>query len=785
MKVSLNWLREYVDIDCPTDEYCERMTMTGTKVESVEVLGEDITHVVVGRVSEMRRHENSDHLWVCKVDVGDRVLQIVTGAQNVNEGDLVPVALDGASLPKGVRIKTGKLRGVVSEGMLCSIGELGLTLHDFPYACEDGIFILREECVPGDDIRDVCMLNDTVVDFELTFNRPDCLGFLGIAGESAAALDKTARIPSPPATEGVLPPSLLSVEVKDTDLCSRYCAAVVKNVRIKPSPLWLRSRLRAAGVRPINNIVDITNYVMLEYGQPMHAFDAALIGSGRIIVRRAAEGEKITTLDGTECSLEAGMLVIADGEKPVALAGIMGGANSEISDSTCNVIFESACFDRSSVRTTSRRLNVRSESSRRFEKGLAPSNAMPALCRALELVRLLDAGEPEPGSIDICSADIGARTIPFDHERVNSLLGTSLSYEDMSELLSKVGMTANGNSLIVPAIRSDMVNNADIAEEVVRLYGFEKIEPTLFAGRMTAGGLNERQRFETVLKQTMCARGYSEAYTYSFVSPRSYSKAMIEFDPKDDVVIINPLGEDTSAMRRTAVVSLAESLSRNFSRRVESARLFELATVYKKRDDGLADETKQLVIASYGCGDFYDMKGDIEELFAALRAKCSFSRCTDVPYLHPGMSASVESDGAVIGCFGRVHPDFADNCSLPHEALFAMLDAEKLFAASAEEPSYKPLPQYPAITRDLALICDEDVQAGDIVLKIVSSGNLVESAQAFDVYSGKGVEPGKKSIAFRVVLRSGEKTLSDDEADNAVAKILKRLEREDNITLRS
>ena len=799
MKVSLNWLKDYVKFDLSDRDYAELMTGTGTKVETIERLGEDIENVVAGRINSVTPHPDSDHLVICIVDVGgEKPLQIVTGAQNVNAGDLVPVCLNGAKLPGGKVIKTGKLRGVVSEGMLCSLSELGLTVHDFPYAIEDGIFIMQEPCRLGDDIRDVLRLRDTVVDFELTFNRPDCLALLGIARETAASAGVPLEYSAPEvhtAGDGDDISNYLSVTVKEPALCPRYTARAVKNVRIEPSPLWMRARLRACGIRPINNIVDITNYVMLEYGQPMHAFDASYISSKSIVVRRAAEGERITTLDGNVRELTTDMLCIADGEKPVALAGIMGGENSEITDKTAAVILESANFSRSSIRRTSRAVGLRTDASRRYEKGIPPCATMSAIDRACELITQLGAGTIIDGTIDVCNADVNSRTVDFDYKKINALLGIELSEAEMRALLEKLFFRFDGDGwMIVPPYRGDIVNTADIAEEVVRLYGFDKIPATRFAGRVTEGGESAYQKYCARLNAGMTGLGFFETYTYSFISPKVYDKlALAADDPlRDGIRLLNPLGDDTSVMRTTAVGSLLGALSYNRSRRIPACALFENATVYAKPDadtpaDRFSKEEKQLVFGFYGSGDFYDLKGVAVALTEALHiGALRFAADATVPYFHPGRCAAVYAGGTLLGRIGQLHPTVCDSFELSGDVYAGVFSTEALFAASQTEWEYTPLPGYPAVERDLALVMDESTEAGTVEDAIRSyAGKSLCGVTVFDVYTGKGVADGKKSVAFRLSFRLPDKTMNDSEVDAAVTKILRRLESEKDITLRT
>lgn len=793
MEVSLNWLKDYVKLPEDIKKFCDEMTMTGTKVEGYKVLGSDIENVVVGKIMSTEAHPDSDHLIICQIDVGrEEKLQIVTGAQNVKAGDIVPVCLDGAKLPGGKTIKTGKLRGVLSQGMLCSLGELGLTVNDFPYAIEDGIFLIEEECNLGDDIRGVCKLNDTIVEFELTFNRPDCLSYIGIAREAAATFGEKTVIPEPKVVEskGEKASDYIKVNVHNTELCPRYTARVVKNVKIAPSPLWLRAKLRAAGVRPINNIVDITNFVMLEYGQPMHAFDYEYIKSREINVRNANAGEEIVTLDGVTRALTPEMLVIADGSRAVALAGVMGGENSEITDSTVTVVFESANFARESIRKTSKAVGLRTESSAKFEKGLPAVNTLPAVDRACELVNLLGCGEVVEGIIDINNADISERVVAYDRAKINALLGTDISDEEMDKILASVELIADGKGgLIVPPYRSDIINTADIAEEVVRLYGFDNIEPTMFKGAADLGGRTPHEAFRYRINEAMAGLGYCESCTYSFVSPKSLAKINIPDDSElyDFIRLINPLGEDTSVMRTHPLPSMLEVLSRNVNRKVEKCRMSEIMTLYF-RDGDLSNEKKSLCFAfTPDCGGFYNLKADAEALFTRLNIRArDYVAVSDNPSFHPGRCANVVVGGTVIGTIGEVHPLVCENYDLPRGVCAAIISTELLLDSVKTERGYIPLPVYPAMERDIALICDKNHEAGKLLADIRSyAGKSLEDAFVFDVYRGKGVEDGKKSVAVRLVFRLADRTLTDEEADAGVKKILKKLESEQGIVLRS
>ena len=792
MKLSREWLGEYTTIGAPDKEYCDAMTMSGSKVEGWEVTGSEISRVVVGRVISMERHTNSDHMWVCKIDVGgERELQIVTGAQNVNIGDLVPVALDGSTLPGGKEIRTGKLRGELSEGMLCSLGELGLEQRDFPYAIEDGIFILEEDCVPGDDIRDVCGLNDSVVEFEITNNRPDCLSVRGLARESACTFHTPLTFAEPTVTAGHGDiHEKLSVEIKDAELCPRYTARMVKNIKIAPSPKWMRRRLRASGVRPINNIVDITNYVMLEYGQPMHAFDYACLHDGKIIVRRAEEGESLRTLDGNDHALTPGMLVIADPEGPVALAGVMGGANSEITDETTTIVFESANFLGHSIRKTAIALGMRTDASGRFEKGLDLFATVPAVDRACELVEMLGAGEVFDGTIDVLAKEPETTFIELDDKRINALLGTDIPREFMADTLTSLGFELNGNTLTVPSWRGDCTMLADIAEECARFWGYDKIEATDIRGAATQGGYSEKTLFVRKLGTACRAMGYTEVMTYSFVSPSSLDKIKVPADSplRDNYRILNPLGEDTSVMRTTALPSMLGVLSTNLSRRNMEAKLYEMATVYKKQPGKmLADERTVLTLGAYGGDvDFFVLKGAVEALLCAARTPdVRFTADTETAAFHPGRCAAVWSGDTRLGTLGQIHPDVCAAYGLDGATYCAEIDVVLLHDLEGAEPVYTPLPRFPAITRDIAVVCDVSVPVGELTECIrKAEKNVLRGVKLFDVYTGVGIPEGKKSVAFSLTLRSDDGTLTDDHAEEAVRAILDALREQHGAVIR-
>ena len=798
MNLSMNWLSDFVDVkDVDIKAFCDRMTDTGSKVEGYEILGKDIENIIVSRVVKMEKHPDSDHLWICQVDIGaEELSQIVTGAQNVFEGAIVPAAVPVAKLPGDVTIKAGKLRGVPSNGMLCSFGELGLDSHDCPGEFADGIWILGEEYADriGEDIRDVMMLNDQVVEFEITSNRPDCLSVIGLAREAGVSFDRPFTLTAPAVKgcgDGDKVENHLSVKIDCPDLCYRYTGRVVKNVRIAPSPLWLRRRLRAAGVRPINNIVDITNYVMLEYGQPMHAFDAACLDGSAITVRRATEGEQFRSLDDQDHTLTADMMVIADDNKAVALAGVMGGANSEITDTTTKVVFESACFNGASVRVTAKKNGMRTESSSRFEKGLDPENALPALQRACELVELLSAGDVVDGVIDVYPTKSEPVVLPLEVERINRFLGVDLSADYMKDVLTKLECKVEGDKVLVPSFRSDLTCMNDLAEEIIRIYGYNEIPTGTMCAEATRGGRTEKQSFEVALEQAMYGMGYSQIHTFSFISPKFYDKIRLPEDSalRRSVTILNPLGEDTSVMRTTAVPSLLEVLARNNNFSNENVRLFEVASVYYPNEDDsqLPEEKKVLTVGAYGKTDFYAMKGVIENVLAlgGIEKASYLSYGEDATY-HPGRCAKVlATDGTELGIFGQVHPLTAANYGIDTPTYVAALDFDAIFAHRAGTVEYKPLPKFPATTRDFSFVVDEALEVGTLIAAMErAGGKLVESVSLFDMYRGPQLGEGKKSVSLRVSLRAADRTLTVEEADKVSSKILGSLEHLMGITIR-
>ena len=795
MKLNRKWLNEeFVDLSgVPDREFVETMTIAGQKVETYERLDAELRNVVVGRVVSITRHTNSDHMWVCQIDVGaGEPVQIVTGAQNVHEGDLVPVAQHNSWLLGGVHITKGKLRGEVSNGMLCSLKELGLTLNDFPYAIEDGIWILQEDCKPGDDINTVIGNDDTVVDFEITNNRPDCYSILGLAREAAAAFNKPMRHHDPVvrgSAAGELS-ELLEVEVPAEDLCRRYTARMVRNVKIAPSPKWLRQRLRANGVRPINNIVDITNYVMLEYGQPMHAFDYRYVGSGKIIVRRSEPGEALTTLDGNVRTLTPGMLVIADETKPIGLAGIMGGENSEIMDDTVDVVFESANFNGTSIRQTALALGMRTEASGKFEKNIDPLLTLPAVDRACELVELLGAGEVMDGVIDVLNDIPEPRTIELEPDRINALLGTDISEADMVEYLRRLEIPVEGHEIRVPSWRPDLVGMADIAEEVGRLFGYNNIPTTTFRGAATEGGYTEAMKLENRAGSLCRSLGYSEILTYSFVSPSIFDQIRLPEDSslRNAMRIQNPLGEDASIMRTVALPSMLAILARNNAYHNDAVKLYELAKVYlPKPGQTLPDEPKHLVLGTYGeHEDFFKMKGEIEAFLRGMNVpEARYTAEKHDPTFHPGRCARVSVGGVDLGCFGQIHPLVARSYGIDGEIFAAELNFTALLSLQLPEKTYTPLPKYPAVTRDIAVVCDEAVTVAALSDCIrAAGGKLLRSVELFDIYRGKGIASGSKSAAFRLTLRADDRTLTDADSDGVVSAVLAALEKELSAKLR-
>ena len=793
MNVSYKWLRQYTPVDVDEKTFVHEMCMTGTEVTGYEKSSDIIKNCVVGKILDIQKHENADKLVVCQVDVGkDSPIQIVTAATNVFVGAVVPVALDGSTLFGGVNIKKGKLRGVLSDGMFCSVAELGLTVADYEGAIEDGILILKDDMPIGEDICKALGLDDTVFIADIATNRPDCLSIRGIAREAAVTFDKPYIVETPSVKgEGVDVNDYLTVTVDDPELCPRYSARVVTDIKIAPSPKWMVERLRSCGIRSINNIVDITNYVMLEYGQPMHAFDYSCLKGGKINVRRAKDGEKTVTLDGQERTLSSDMLVIADAERAVAVAGIMGGENSEIKDTTEMIVFESANFDGPTVRKGAKGLGMRTDASALFEKRLDPQMTVEALDRACELVEMLGAGKVSKNYIDVDNSDKMLKKIELDVDWINHYVDIDMSDAEMKRVFTALGMTVDGNTVTVPSFRSDIESIYDLSEEAARIYGYDKIPAKDFRAEIRTGGLTERQKFDKKTGILMRACGYTEIMTFSFVSPKSLDKICLPADHalRKCLKIMNPLGEDTSVMRTTGLPSLLEVAARNYSFRAERAALYELATVYipAESETELPEEKKILTAGIYGEGvDFFTVKGAVQQVLAQLHiSKVKFKPCTDAPSYHPGRTACVYSGDTYLGIVGQLHPTVAKNYGINTEVYAFEFDMNSLYDCRGGVSEYKPVPKYPAVTRDLSLVCKNEVYSGDIEEKIKKAGRpLLESIKVFDVYTGLQVAHGYKSIAYALVLRSPDHTLGDEEIDAAMKKIISVLEA-DGIYLRA
>ena len=805
----MKWLGDYVKADMPIKDFCHALTMSGSKVECYEKEGSSISNVVVGKILSKGPHENADALFVCQVDIGaEAPIQIVTNAKNVKEGDLVPVALDGAVLPEG-KIKKCKMRGVESFGMFCGLDTLGLTAHDFPYADPEGIFVIEEDCKPGDDIHTAIGLDDTSVEFEITSNRPDCLSVIGLARETAATYGTELNVKAPEfkGVDGDIN-SMLKVDIHNTEKCQRYCAGIVKNVKIGPSPRWMRERLRASGVRPINNFVDITNYVMLEYGQPMHAFDLRYVEGAHINVRNAKNGEKIMTLDGVERELTEDMLVIADEKKPVAVAGIMGGEYSGIMDDTTTVVFESAYFEPTQVRRTSKALKLKSDASSRYEKGVDRLISMTCLKRAFELVEELGAGEVLNTVIDCDYTDKTPAAVDFSADWINNFLGTDISEADMIKYLERLEFKVENGKVIAPSFRIDIGCKADIAEEVARIYGYNNIPSTDFRG-VARAEFTEEQKFVRTLRNAASALGGYEIATYSFVSPKYFDKIKLPADSKlrKVVRIVNPLGEDTSVMRTSTIPSMLDVLSFNYNNRNDKACLYEISKEYLPAEEekpfingdtlansgkqkhmykySLPDEPQRLTIGMYGGdADFYTLKGMVEQILAELKIEdVEYLRAGDRDVfdekyaLHPGRSAVIIKDGKHLGIMGEVHPDVQETYEIGVKTYVAKLNIPELMEAAADKITYQPLPKFPATTRDLSLLVDEDMPVAELEKAIKGAvGKILEKVSLFDVYRSDDMKKnGKKSIAYSISMRSHEGTLTDEQADGAMKRVLKAL----------
>lgn len=785
MNLSLKWLNDFVNIDVTPKKYADELTMSGSKVEGFKCAGDEIKNVVVGKIISIEKHPDAEKLQICMLDVGEKEpVQIVTGAKNVTVGDFVPVAKDGSHLPNGKEINAGKLRGVMSYGMLCSLSELNLTKNDYPYAIEDGIFIMQEDCKVGQDIKEVLGLDDVVVEFEITSNRPDCLSVIGLARETAATFGVPFQVGTPKVTEsdGKIE-DYISVKVSESTLCPRYCARVVKNVKIEPSPNWMRERLRSSGVRPINNIVDITNYVMLEYGQPMHAFDYECISGKQINVRVAANGEKMNTLDGNERELDSSCLVIADETKAVALAGIMGGENSEIKDSTKTVVFESANFFGAGVRLTAKKVGLRTESSGRFEKGLDPNNALLALERACELIVELKAGDVVKGIIDVDNSSKEITTFPLEADWINRFLGVDIAKEQMIKYLNSLEIKVENDNVFIPSFRADLEHKADIAEEIARIYGYNNIPSAMFKGSVNQGKLTKKQAVVKKLNDILLSAGLTEICTYSFISPKYYDKILLDQDSvlRKSVTISNPLGEDTSIMRTTPLPSMLEVLARNYNLRNKAASLFEIATVYLPNEDEkiLPTEKQIITIGLYDeKADYFTLKGIVELILDSLKVKnYEFIACTNEKALHAGRTAKLFINNEEIGIVGEISPLVLNNYDVDVRTYAAMMDLDLLLSLTGNESQYKQLPKFPSTARDLALICPDELPVSAIEKVIKNTaGEILESVELFDVYKGKQISEGLKSVAYSAVFRAEDRTLADTEIDVLMNKLFASLE---------
>ncbi len=820
MNIPISWLEDMLGRELDIKSFVSDITMSGSKVEAVEHLGKDLKNVVVGKITKTEKHPQADKLTICQVDIGSETIQIITGATNIFEGALVPVALDGAVLAEGKTITKTEFRGLPSDGMMCSIEELGYTRQDYPESPENGIYIFCDASDTDDtpalgaDVMDVLKLRESVVEFEITSNRPDCYSVIGLARETAATYDTTFTMPDAEPkheADGDIH-SMISVDILNPELCRRYVARVVKDVKIGPSPLWMRHRLTASGIRPINNIVDITNYVMLETGQPMHAFDIDNIANRHIIVRNAGNAAKgidketFVTLDGTERELDSSMLVIADEEKAVAIAGIMGGENSKVTGEATAILFESANFFGTNIRLSSKKLGLRTDSSTKFEKDIDPNLALYAINRAMALVEQLSCGTVIKGIVDCYPNKRGQRMIECSVSNINSLLGTSISGEDIRNYLKRVEIEttpcipgSDTFTATIPTFRPDVEEEADIIEEVARIYGYNNIVSTLSQGKPTVGKRNEKQNLEDLARVTMLSLGYCEAMTYSFESPKVFDKLLIdEQSPlRNTVRIINPLGEDFSIMRTTTANALLTSISTNYNRRNIESRLFEIAKVYHPKSIPMTElphEIDTLSIAMYSSGnkqDFYDFKGTCATMLAAMGIEAEYVAATDIPYMHPGRTARIIMKGSdkdastVGGYFGEIHPQVSENYQVGAKVYFAELNLTAIYAAANLKNTYKPLPKFPSVTRDLALIAKDQLPAGDIERCIRKfGGEFLESVSLFDIYKGANIGSDMKSMAYSITLRSPDRTLTDKDVSDAMERILSGLKDDLSVVIR-
>ncbi len=804
MNTPLSWIKAYVpELECTPQEYTDAMTLSGSKVEGFECLDKNLEKIVVGKILKIEKHPDANKLIVCQVQISEdgEQVQIVTGAPNVKEGDKVPVVLDGGKVaasahdsephPDGIKIKKGKLRGVESFGMMCSIDELGASRDLYPDAAEDGIYILSDneaykDAKIGSSVPELLGLKDVVFEYEITSNRVDCFSVLGLAREAAATFNKPFVPPVVTVTENDEKASdYISVEVKDTDLCSRYVARVVKNIKIGPSPEWMKRRLAASGIRPINNIVDITNYVMEEFGQPMHAFDLDTIAGNKIIVRRAEDGEKFQTLDGQERTMESSMLMICDAEKAVGIAGIMGGENSKITDDVKTMLFEAACFDGTNIRLTGKKLGMRTDAQAKFEKGLDPNNAMLAINRACQLIVELGAGEVVGGCVDVYPEVRQPKKVSYDADKINALLGTNIDEQTMIGYFKKLDLEVDeaNKQLIVPTWRQDVGCLADVAEEVARFYGYDNIPMTLPRGEATSGKISYKLSIEKLARQTVERYGFSEGMTYSFESPKVFDKLLLDEDDtlRNAIVISNPLGEDYSIMRTLPLNGMLTSLATNYNRRNKDVRLYEIGNIYIPKALPLTerpDERTQLTLGMYGEGDFFDMKGVVEAVLerCGLNEMKTYDPQAGKNFLHPGRQANIIYDGTVIGYLGEVHPEVCDTYSIGTKAYVAVLDMPEVVSRSGFNTKFKPIAKYPAVTRDISMLVKKEILAGQIEEVIRKrGGKLLENYRLFDIYEGTQIKEGFKSIAYSISFRSEEKTLEEKEVSSAMKKILNGL----------
>ena len=797
MNTSLSWIKAYVpDLDVTAQEYADAMTLSGTKVEGYEKLDADLDKIVIGRIEKIEKHPDADKLVVCQVNIGTGTTQIVTGAPNVFEGAKVPVVLDGGRVagghdgsktPGGIKIKKGKLRGVESNGMMCSIEELGSTRDMYPEAPEEGIYIFPEDAQVGENAVKALGLDDVVVEYEVTSNRVDCFSVVGIAREAAATFDKTFVPPVVTETgndEDVN--DYVKVSVENTDLCPRYCARVVKNIKIGPSPKWMQRRLASVGIRPINNLVDITNYVMEEYGQPMHAYDLETIAGHQIVVKTAQDGETFTTLDGQERKMDKDVLMICDGEKAIGIAGIMGGENSMITDDVKTMLFEAACFDGVNIRKSSKRVGLRTDASGKFEKGLDPNNAKAAIDRACQLVEEMGAGEVVGGTVDVYGKEKHPVRVPFDAERINAMLGTDISEDVMLGYFKKIDLEYDPETkeVIAPTFRQDLFRLADIAEEVARFYGYDNIPTTLPNGEATTGKLSFKLRIEQVARDIAEFCGFSQGMCYSFESPKVFDKLLLPADSplRRTVEITNPLGEDYSIMRTTSLNGMLTSLATNYNRRNKDVRLYELGNIYLPKRlplTELPEERMQFTLGMYGKGDFFSMKGVVEEFFEKIGMKDreTYDPNAGKPYLHPGRQANILYDGKVVGYLGELHPEVADIYGIGERAYVAVIDMPEIMEYATFDRKYYGIAKYPAVTRDISMVVPKHILAGQIE-EVISAkgGKYLESYALFDLYEGAQIKEGFKSVAYSIVFRAKDKTLSDAEVTEAMDRILKALE---------